>query len=142
MKHLAFQIEKTHRRERPQQLVAQFGGKILSIKGKKTGKRSEEYSDTTNTTSWTSRAPSDNNCIKIHAKQNSSARRVRPSKLVVTIAQIKHRYTNKTLEIRYYGIKSATRETSHNDHRLLKIQKKIRENNKTEELLKFCYRQG
>ena len=68
--------------------------KGIITKGKKTGKRSEEYSDTTNTTSRTSRAPSDNNCIKIHAKQKSSARRVRPSKLVVTIAQIKHRYTN------------------------------------------------
>ena len=101
MKHLAFQIEKTHRRKRPQQLVAQVGGKGIITKGKKTGKRSEEYSDTTNTTSrTTSHAPSDNNCIKIHAKQNSSARRVRPSKLVITITQIKHRYTNKTLEIR------------------------------------------
>ena len=29
MKHLAFQIEKTHRRERPQQLVAQIGGKVI-----------------------------------------------------------------------------------------------------------------
>ena len=124
MKHLAFQIEKTHRRERPQQLVAQVGGKVLSPRGKKTGKRSEEYSDTTNTTSRTNRAPSDNNCIKIHAKQNSSARRVRPSKLVVTIVQIKHRYTNKTLEIRYYGVKSATREISRNDRRLPKNTKK------------------
>ena len=95
----------------------------------------------TNTTSQTNRAPSDNNCIKVHAKQNSSARRVQPSKLVVTIAQIKHRYTNKTLEIRYYGINSATREISRNDRKLPKIQK-IRENNKTEELLKFRYRQG
>ena len=77
----------------------------------------------TNTTSRTSRTPSDNNYIKIHAKQNSSARRVRPSKLVVTIAQIKHRYTNKTLEIRYYGVKSATSEISRNDRRLSKIQK-------------------
>ena len=79
--------------------------------------------------------------IKIHPKQNSSARRVQPSKLVITIAQIKHRYTNKTLEIRYYGIKSATSEISRNDRRLPKIQK-IRESNKTEELLKFRYRQG
>ena len=117
--------------------------KGIITKGKKTGKRSEEYSDTMNTTSRTSRTPSDNNCIKIHAKQNSSARRVRPSKLVVTIAQIKHRYTNKTLEIRYYGVKSATREISRNGRKLPKIQKKkIRENNKTEELLKFRYRQG
>ena len=110
--------------------------------GKKTGKRSEKYSDTTNTTSRTNYAPSDNNCIKIHAKQSSSARRVRPSKLVVTIVQIKHRYTNKTLEIWYYGKNSVTREISHNDRKLPKIQKKIRENNKTEELLKFHYRQG
>ena len=115
--------------------------KGIITKGKKTGKRSEAYSDTTNTTSRTSRAPLDNNCIKIHAKQNSSARRVRPSKLVVTIAQIKHRYTNKTLEIRYYGVRSATREISRNDCRLPKIQK-IRESNKTEELVKFRYRQG
>ena len=78
----------------------------------------------TNTTSQTNHAPSDNNCIKIYAKQSSSARRVRPSKLVVTIAQIKHRYTNKTLEIRYYGINSATREISRNNRKLPKIQKK------------------
>ena len=110
-------------------------------KGKKTGKRSEKYSDTTNTTSRTNRAPSDNNCIKIHVKQSSSARRVRPSKLVVTIAQTKHRHTNKSLEIRYYSVNSATREISRNDRKLPKIQK-IRENNKTEELLKFRYRQG
>ena len=124
MKHLAFQIEKTHRRERPQQLVAQVGGKVISPKGKKTGKRCEKYSDTTNTTSRTNRAPLGNNYIKIHAKQNSSARRGRPSKLVITIAQTKHRYTNKTLEIRYYGVNSATREISRNDRKLPKIQKK------------------
>ena len=35
MKHLAFQIEKTHRRERPQQLVAQIGGKVISLKVRK-----------------------------------------------------------------------------------------------------------
>ena len=34
-----------------------------------------------------------------------------------------------------------TREISRNDRKLPKIQK-IRENNKTEELLKFLYRQG
>ena len=123
MKHLPFQIEKTHRRERPQQLVAQVRGKVISPKGKKTGKRSEKYSDTTNTTSRTNRAPSGNNCIKIHAKQNISVRRARPSKLVITIAQTKHRYTNKTLEIRYYGINSATRGISRNDRKLPKIQK-------------------
>ena len=92
--------------------------------GKKTGQRSKKYSNTTNTTSRTNRTPSDNNCIKIHAKQSSSARRVRPSKLVVTIAQIKHRYTNKTLEIRYNSVNSATREISRNDRKLPKIQKK------------------
>ena len=32
MKNLAFQSEKTHRRERPQQLVAQVGGKVISPK--------------------------------------------------------------------------------------------------------------
>ena len=32
IKHLAFQTEKTHRRERPQQLVAQIGGKVISLK--------------------------------------------------------------------------------------------------------------
>ena len=109
--------------------------------GKKTGKRSEKYSDMTNTTSRTNRAPSNSNCIKIHAKQSSSASRVRPSKLVVTITQIEHGYTNKTLEIRYYSVNSVTREISRNDRKLPKIQK-IRENNKTEELLKFRYRQG
>ena len=93
-------------------------------KGKKTGKGPEKHSDMTNTTSRTNRAPSDSNCIKIHAKQSSSARRVRPSKVVVTIGQIKHRYTNKTLEIQYYGVNNATREISRNDHRLPKIQKK------------------
>ena len=35
MKHLAFQIEKTHRRKRPQQLVAQIGGKVISQKVRK-----------------------------------------------------------------------------------------------------------
>ena len=35
MKHLAFQIEKTHRRERPQQLVAQVGGKVVSPRVRK-----------------------------------------------------------------------------------------------------------
>ena len=35
MKHLAFQIEKTHRRERPQQLMAQVGGKVISPKVRK-----------------------------------------------------------------------------------------------------------
>ena len=93
-------------------------------KGKKTGKKPEKHSDMMNTTSRTNRAPSDSNCIKIHAKQSSSARRVRPSKLVITIAKIKHRDTNKTLEIRYYGVNSATREISHNDRKLPKIQNK------------------
>ena len=32
IKHLAFQTEKTHRRERQQQLVAQIGGKVISLK--------------------------------------------------------------------------------------------------------------
>ena len=128
MKHLAFQIEKTHRREKPQQLVAQVGEKGNITEGKKTGKRSEKYSDTTNTTSQTNRAPLDNNCIKIYAKQSSSARRVRPSKLVITITQIKHRYTNKTLEIRYYGVNSATREISRNYRKLPKKYKKKKNN--------------
>ena len=35
MKHLAFQIEKTHRRERPQRLVAPIGGKVLSPRVRK-----------------------------------------------------------------------------------------------------------
>ena len=35
MKHLAFQIEKTHRREQPQQLVAQVGRKVISRKVRK-----------------------------------------------------------------------------------------------------------
>ena len=35
MKLLAFQIEKTHRRERPQQLVAQIRGKVISLKVRK-----------------------------------------------------------------------------------------------------------
>ena len=43
MKHLAFQIEKTHRRERPQQLVAQIGGKVISPKVRK------QVKDPTNT---------------------------------------------------------------------------------------------
>ena len=141
MKHLAFQTEKTHRRERPQQLVAQIGGKVISPKVRKQVKRSEKNSDMTNTTSRTNRAPSDSNCIEIHAKQSNSASRVRPSKLVVKIAQIEHGYTNKTLEIRYYVVNSVTREISRNDRKLPKIRK-IRENNKTEELLKFRYRQG
>ena len=32
IKHLAFQTEKTHRREQPRQLVAQIGGKVISLK--------------------------------------------------------------------------------------------------------------
>ena len=39
MKHLAFQIEKTHRRERPQQLVAQIRGKAISPKVRKQVKK-------------------------------------------------------------------------------------------------------
>ena len=35
IRHLAFQTEKTHRREQPQQLVAQIGGKGNITKGKK-----------------------------------------------------------------------------------------------------------
>ena len=69
IKHLAFQTEKTHRRERPQQLVAQIGGKVISPKVRKQVIRSEENSDTTSTTSRTNRPPSDSNCIEIHAKQ-------------------------------------------------------------------------
>ena len=48
MKHLAFQTEKTHRRERPQQLVAQIGGKVISPKGKKTSnktRRKQRYDE-------------------------------------------------------------------------------------------------
>ena len=70
IKHLAFQTEKTHRRERPQQLVAQIGGKGNITKGKKKEEiRSEENSDTMSTTSRTNRATSDSNYIEIHAKQ-------------------------------------------------------------------------
>ena len=69
IKHLAFQTEKTHRRERPQQLVAQIGGKVISPKVRKQVIRSEENSATTSTTCRTNRAPSDSNCIKLHAKQ-------------------------------------------------------------------------
>ena len=32
IKHLAFQTEETQRREQPQQLVAQIGGKVISLK--------------------------------------------------------------------------------------------------------------
>ena len=42
MKHLAFQTERTHRRERPQQLVAQIEGKVISLKVRKQVKRSEK----------------------------------------------------------------------------------------------------
>ena len=69
IKHLAFQTEKTHRRERPQQLVAQIRGKVISLKVRKQVIRSKENSDTMSTTSRTNRAPSDSNCIEIHAKQ-------------------------------------------------------------------------
>ena len=69
IKHLAFQTEKTHRKERPQQLVAQIRGKGNIPKGKKKEEiRSEEKSDTTSTTSRTNCAMSDSNCIEIHAK--------------------------------------------------------------------------
>ena len=86
MKNLAFQTEKTHRRERPQQLVAQIGGKVISPKLRKQVIRSEENSNTMSTTSRTNRALSDSNCIGIHAKQSNSASKVEPSKLVITIA--------------------------------------------------------
>ena len=69
IKHLAFQTEKTHRRERPQQLVAQIRGKVISPKVRKQVIRSEENSDTMSTTSRTNRAPSDSNCIELHTKQ-------------------------------------------------------------------------
>ena len=69
IKHLAFQTEKTHRRERPQQLVAQIGGKVISLKVRKQVIKSKENSDTTSTTSQTNRATSDSNCIEIQAKQ-------------------------------------------------------------------------
>ena len=69
IRHLAFQTEKTHRRERPQQLVAQIGGKVISPKVRKQVIKSKENSDTMSTTSWTNRAPSDSNCIELHAKQ-------------------------------------------------------------------------
>ena len=55
IKHLAFQTEKTHRRERPQQLVARIGGKVISPKVRKQVIRPEENSDTTSTTSQTNR---------------------------------------------------------------------------------------
>ena len=124
MKSLAFQIEKNTQKGTTTTTSGTSWSKGNITKGKKTGKRSEKYSDTTNTTSRTNHAPSDNNCIKIYIKQSSSARRVRPSKLVVTVTQIKHRHTNKTLEIRYYGVNSMTREISHNDRKLPKIQNK------------------
>ena len=70
IKHLAFQTEKTHRRERPQQLVAQIRGKGNITKGKKKEEiRSEENSDTTITTSQTNHATSDSSYIEIHTKQ-------------------------------------------------------------------------
>ena len=39
IKHLAFQTEKTHTRERPRQLVAQIGSQVISPKGKKTSNK-------------------------------------------------------------------------------------------------------
>ena len=47
MKHLAFQIEKTHRRERPQRLVAQIRGKVLSPRVRKQVKdpRTQRYDE-------------------------------------------------------------------------------------------------
>ena len=42
IRHLAFQTEKTHRRERPQQPVAQIGGKVISPKVRKQVIKSEE----------------------------------------------------------------------------------------------------
>ena len=69
IKHLAFQTEKTHRRERPQQLVAQIGGKVISPKVRKQVIRSEENSDMMSTISQTNRTPPDSNCIELHAKQ-------------------------------------------------------------------------
>ena len=68
-KHLAFQTENTHRRERPQQLVAQIRGKVILLKVRKQVLKSKENSDTTSTTSRTNRATSDIDCVEIHAKQ-------------------------------------------------------------------------
>ena len=47
MKHLAFQIEKTHRRERPQRLVAQVGREVLSPRVRKQVKdpRTQRYDE-------------------------------------------------------------------------------------------------
>ena len=55
IKHLAFQTEKTHRRERPQQLVAQIRGKArIDNSERSTTARSEtrENSNTTIDASW------------------------------------------------------------------------------------------
>ena len=75
MKSLAFQIEKNTQKGMTTTTSGTSRSKGNITKGKKTGKRSEKYSDTTNTTSRTNRAPSDNNCIKIYIKQSSSARK-------------------------------------------------------------------
>ena len=123
MKHLAFQIEKNTQKGMTTTTSGTSQRKGIITKGKKTGKRSEEYSDTTNTTSRTSCTPSDNNCIKYTLSKTVQREGFDQDKLVITIAQIKHRYTNKTLEIRYYGVNSAIREISRNDRKLPKIQK-------------------
>ena len=67
MKHLAFQIENTQKGTTTTTSGnSRRKGNITKVR--KQVKDPRKYSDTTNTTSQTNRAPSDNKCIKIHAK--------------------------------------------------------------------------
>ena len=74
------------------------GEKVITQKVRKQVKDPRRYSDATHTTSRTNRIKSDSNCIKIPAVKASSAKSIQSSKLVITFAQIRHRYNNKTLE--------------------------------------------
>ena len=56
------------------------------------------YSGTTHKTSWTNRIKSDRNFIEIPAEKASSAKSIRPSKLVLTFARVTYGYNNKILE--------------------------------------------
>ena len=87
MKHLAFQTEEKTDKGTTTTTSGTNWRKVISPKVRKQVIKSTEVnSDTTGTTSRTNRAPSDRNCIKIHAKQSNSASKFRLSKLVITIA--------------------------------------------------------
>ena len=72
--------------------------KVITQKVRKQVKDLRRYGDTMGTTSQTNCIEPDSNYIKIQAKKASSAKSIQPSKLVVTIAQIKCISNSRILE--------------------------------------------